>query len=132
MFVVDARSRPTSSGLRTTGRRRGSRIDTTSSARSLRFSVTLKKNRRAVALTLTVGTVGAGARRRHCAHRRGRPVHGPAPRGRGNRRPPRRLAVPLAPRHKAGLLAKYAAQVGQANKGAVTHAGGADWPWFDR
>ena len=28
-----------------------------------------------------------------------------------------------APRHKAGLLAKYAAQVGQANKGAVTHAG---------
>jgi dihydroxy-acid dehydratase len=39
---------------------------------------------------------------------------------------------PLAPRHKAGLLAKYAAQVGQANKGAVTHAGAADWPWFDR
>jgi hypothetical protein len=32
---------------------------------------------------------------------------------------------PLAPRHKAGLLAKYAAQVGQANKGAVTHAGAA-------
>jgi dihydroxy-acid dehydratase len=39
---------------------------------------------------------------------------------------------PLTPRHKAGLLAKYAAQVGQANKGAVTHAGAADWPWFDR
>jgi dihydroxy-acid dehydratase len=39
---------------------------------------------------------------------------------------------PLAPRHKAGLLAKYAAQVGQANKGAVTHAGAAQWPWFDR
>src|ERR1700756_5120004 len=39
---------------------------------------------------------------------------------------------PLAPRHKAGLLAKYAAQVGQANKGAVTHAGAAEWPWFDR
>jgi dihydroxy-acid dehydratase len=39
---------------------------------------------------------------------------------------------PSAPRHKAGLLAKYAAQVGQANKGAVTHAGAADWPWFDR
>ena len=39
---------------------------------------------------------------------------------------------PPAPRHKAGLLAKYAAQVGQANKGAVTHAGAADWPWFDR
>jgi dihydroxy-acid dehydratase len=39
---------------------------------------------------------------------------------------------PAAPRHKAGLLAKYAAQVGQANKGAVTHAGGAEWPWFDK
>jgi dihydroxy-acid dehydratase len=39
---------------------------------------------------------------------------------------------PLAPRHKAGLLAKYAAQVGQANKGAATHAGAAEWPWFDR
>src|SRR5215472_5279636 len=38
----------------------------------------------------------------------------------------------LAPRHKAGLLAKYAAHVGQANKGAVTHAGAAEWPWFDR
>jgi len=37
-----------------------------------------------------------------------------------------------APRHKAGLLAKYARQVGQANKGAVTHEGGAEWPWFDR
>jgi len=36
------------------------------------------------------------------------------------------------PRHKAGLLAKYARLVGQANKGAVTHAGGAEWPWFDR
>jgi hypothetical protein len=57
MFVADARSRPTSSGLRTTGRRRGLRTDTTASARSRRFSVTLKKNRRAVALTLTVGTV---------------------------------------------------------------------------
>jgi len=39
---------------------------------------------------------------------------------------------PAPPRHKAGLLAKYARQVGQANKGAVTHAGGAEWPWFDR
>jgi dihydroxy-acid dehydratase len=39
---------------------------------------------------------------------------------------------PAPPRHKAGLLAKYAAQVGQANKGAVTHAGGAEWPWFDK
>src|SRR5205807_6667357 len=57
MFVVDARSRLTSSGLRTTGRRRGSRTDTTASARSRRFSVTLKKNRSAVTLTLTVGTV---------------------------------------------------------------------------
>jgi dihydroxy-acid dehydratase len=37
-----------------------------------------------------------------------------------------------APRHKAGLLAKYAKLVGQANKGAVTHDGGAEWPWFDR
>jgi dihydroxy-acid dehydratase len=39
---------------------------------------------------------------------------------------------PSPPRHRAGLLAKYAAQVGQANKGAVTHPGGAEWPWFDR
>ncbi|MGC2412782.1 MAG: dihydroxy-acid dehydratase [Stellaceae bacterium] len=38
---------------------------------------------------------------------------------------------PSAPRHKAGLLAKYARLVGQANKGAVTHEGGAEWPWFD-
>jgi len=45
----------------------------------------------------------------------------------------RRLAWrPAAPRHKAGLLAKYARQVGQANKGAVTHPGGAEWKWFDR
>jgi hypothetical protein len=57
MLVAEVSSRRTSSGLRTTGRRRGSRADATSSARSLRFSVTLKKNRRAVALTLTVGTV---------------------------------------------------------------------------
>ncbi|HEV2302898.1 MAG TPA: dihydroxy-acid dehydratase [Stellaceae bacterium] len=34
------------------------------------------------------------------------------------------------PRHRAGLLAKYARLVGQADKGAVTHAGGAQWPWF--
>ena len=39
---------------------------------------------------------------------------------------------PAPPRHRAGLLAKYAAQVGQANKGAVTHPGGAEWPWFDQ
>src|ERR1700737_5598316 len=34
MFLAEASSRPTSSGLRTTGRRRGSRVETTSSARS--------------------------------------------------------------------------------------------------
>ena len=28
----------------------------------------------------------------------------------------------------AGLLAKYAVLVGQADKGAVTHAGSAEWP----
>jgi dihydroxy-acid dehydratase len=38
---------------------------------------------------------------------------------------------PPAPRHKSGLLAKYARLVGQANLGAVTHEGGAEWPWFD-
>ena len=38
---------------------------------------------------------------------------------------------PPAPRHRAGVLAKYAAQVSQANLGAVTHAGGAEWGWFD-
>jgi dihydroxy-acid dehydratase len=32
------------------------------------------------------------------------------------------------PRHKAGLLAKYAQSVGQADLGAVTHAGGVVWP----
>ncbi len=39
---------------------------------------------------------------------------------------------PPVPRHRAGVLAKYAAQVSQADTGAVTHAGGAEWPWFDR
>jgi dihydroxy-acid dehydratase len=39
---------------------------------------------------------------------------------------------PPVPRHKSGLLAKYAKLVGQANLGAVTHEGGAEWPWFDR
>ncbi|HVC55642.1 MAG TPA: dihydroxy-acid dehydratase [Stellaceae bacterium] len=39
---------------------------------------------------------------------------------------------PRPPRHRAGLLGKYAKQVGQANRGAVTHEGGAEWPWFDR
>jgi dihydroxy-acid dehydratase len=32
------------------------------------------------------------------------------------------------PRHTAGLLAKYAQCVGQADLGAVTHAGGVVWP----
>ena len=32
------------------------------------------------------------------------------------------------PRHPAGSLAKYAALVGQADKGAVTHAGNVEWP----
>ena len=42
----------------------------------------------------------------------------------------RRRAAWVAPepRHKAGLLAKYAQSVGQADLGAVTHAGGAEWP----
>jgi dihydroxy-acid dehydratase len=35
------------------------------------------------------------------------------------------------PRHRAGALAKYARLVGQAPDGAVTHAGPAEWPWFD-
>src|SRR5215510_7576166 len=56
MFVAAVSSRPTSSGLRTTGRRRGSRVEMSSSARSWRFSVILKKNRSAVALTLAVPT----------------------------------------------------------------------------
>jgi dihydroxy-acid dehydratase len=36
------------------------------------------------------------------------------------------------PRHRAGALAKYARLVGQAPGGAVTHQGGAEWPWFDQ
>jgi dihydroxy-acid dehydratase len=36
------------------------------------------------------------------------------------------------PRHRAGALAKYAKLVGQAPGGAVTHEGGAEWPWFDQ
>ena len=31
------------------------------------------------------------------------------------------------PRHTAGLLAKYAQCVGQADAGAVTHKGGVEW-----
>ena len=38
---------------------------------------------------------------------------------------------PRPPRHPAGALAKYARLVGQAPGGAVTHAGAAEWPWFD-
>ena len=42
----------------------------------------------------------------------------------------RRRAAWVAPepRHTAGLLAKYAQSVGQADLGAVTHAGGVVWP----
>ena len=35
---------------------------------------------------------------------------------------------PRPPKHRAGLLGKYARLVGQANRGAVTHDGGAEWP----
>ena len=38
---------------------------------------------------------------------------------------------PRPPRHRAGALAKYARLVGQAPRGAVTHEGPAEWPWFD-
>jgi dihydroxy-acid dehydratase len=38
---------------------------------------------------------------------------------------------PSPPRHRAGALAKYARLVGQAPRGAVTHDGPAEWPWFD-
>ncbi len=38
---------------------------------------------------------------------------------------------PRPPRHRAGALAKYARLVGQAPRGAVTHKGPAQWPWFD-
>ena len=43
----------------------------------------------------------------------------------------RKAWTPRAPRHRAGALAKYARLVGQAPGGAVTHAGAAEWPWFD-
>ena len=36
--------------------------------------------------------------------------------------------APPPPRHVAGLLAKYAQCVGQADAGAVTHRGGVVWP----
>jgi len=38
---------------------------------------------------------------------------------------------PRPPRHRSGALAKYARLVGQAPRGAVTHEGPAQWPWFD-
>jgi dihydroxy-acid dehydratase len=38
--------------------------------------------------------------------------------------------TPRPPRHRAGALAKYARLVGQAPRGAVTHDGPAEWPWF--
>ena len=43
----------------------------------------------------------------------------------------RKTWKPRTPRHRAGALAKYAKQVGQAPGGAVTHNGPAEWPWFD-
>src|SRR6201992_1526327 len=43
----------------------------------------------------------------------------------------RKAWQPRPPRHRAGALAKYARLVGQAPGGAVTHAGAAEWPWFD-
>jgi dihydroxy-acid dehydratase len=44
----------------------------------------------------------------------------------------RRAWTQPKPRHRAGALAKYARLVGQAPGGAVTHEGGAEWPWFDQ
>ncbi len=45
----------------------------------------------------------------------------------------RRAAWTVRPSlHKAGLLSKYAKTVGQADKGAVTHAGNAQWPESNR
>jgi dihydroxy-acid dehydratase len=43
----------------------------------------------------------------------------------------RKTWKPRPPRHRAGALAKYARLVGQAPRGAVTHEGPAEWPWFD-
>jgi len=40
--------------------------------------------------------------------------------------------TPPPSRHPAGLLGKYARLVGQANEGAVTHGGAAQWPEADR
>jgi dihydroxy-acid dehydratase len=38
---------------------------------------------------------------------------------------------PPPPRHRSGALAKYARLVGQAPRGAITHEGPAQWPWFN-
>ena len=60
---------------------------------------------------------------------------GAAPHGSVDRRRRVRGAAaawqPRAARHRAGTLEKYARLVGQANLGAVTHDGAAEWPWFD-
>ena len=41
----------------------------------------------------------------------------------------RRAALaPFERKYRGGLLEKYAATVGPANKGAVTHSGNVDWP----
>jgi len=37
--------------------------------------------------------------------------------------------TPPRPERLAGLLEKYAAQVGPAHLGAVTHSGAVEWPW---
>ena len=44
----------------------------------------------------------------------------------------RRQAIASAPHPPlGGLLEKYAASVGPANRGAVTHSGNVDWSWDD-
>src|SRR5262249_39202999 len=48
--------------------------------------------------------------------------------GEGELNARRAACRPPMSRHKSGLLAKYARLVGQANLGAVAHAGGAEWP----
>ncbi len=40
-----------------------------------------------------------------------------------------RTAPNPSPQRLGGVLEKYRAVVGQANKGAVTHSGAVDWPW---
>ena len=70
----------------------------------------------------------AAERRRPRAHRCGREAHRRADR---RRRACHAAAPPGSrppPRHTAGLLAKYAQCVGQADAGAVTHTGPVEWP----